>query len=88
LRYLERVATEEELREVKRRHSMRLLQLPGVSGVGVEKDSAGNYVLVVHVDAQQPASATNVPETLEGHPVLVKRSGPFRPIVGTTGLRK
>lgn len=51
MRYLELVATEEELREVKRRHSMRLLQLPGVSGVGVEKDSAGNYVLVVHVDA-------------------------------------
>ena len=42
------MATEQEIREVKRRHSPQLLSVSGVSGVGIEKDDAGEFVLAVH----------------------------------------
>jgi hypothetical protein len=54
---------------------MRLLQLPGVCGVGIEKEGTGEYVLVVHVSEREAA----VPKTLEGHRVKIVRSGPFKP---------
>lgn len=74
------MATEEQLREIKRRHSPRLLQMPGVCGVGVEKDDSGQYVLAVHVNATDRHAEENVPETIEGHRVKVVRSGPFKPL--------
>jgi hypothetical protein len=71
------VATEEELKQVKRRYSAQLLQMPGVCGVGVEKDDRGEYVLAIHVNADQPEVTQNLPEALDGHRVKVVRSGPF-----------
>jgi hypothetical protein len=72
------MASEEELRELKRRHSEQLLRLPGVCGVGIEKDESGDYVLAVHLDAENPAAGEQVPETIEGYPIKRVRSGPFR----------
>lgn len=74
--------SEEEVRAIKRRHSARLLQQPGVSGLGVEKDEAGNYVLVIHVDADDLAAGADLPSEIEGCPVKVVRSGPFRKFTG------
>jgi hypothetical protein len=71
------MATEAELRAVKLRHSARLLQMPDVCGVGIEKDEAGEYVLVVHVNALEARSEAKLPKTLEGHRLKVVRSGPF-----------
>lgn len=68
---------EARLLELKRRHSARLLALPGVCGVGVEKDEHGNYVLAVHLDPANPKSGEAVPDTLEGYTVKKIRSGPF-----------
>jgi hypothetical protein len=70
------MATEEEIREVKRRHSPRLLNQPGVSGVGIERDEQGNYVLAVHLD--DPAAREQLPDEIDGHPVKYVHSGPFR----------
>ena len=70
------MATEEKIREVKRRHSMNLLKQPGVSGVGVERDEAGDYVLTIHID--DAAARANLPDEIEGHPVKYVHSGPFR----------
>jgi hypothetical protein len=69
----------DEVREVKRRHSAELLRQPGVSGVGVEKDEAGNYVLAVHV-AENAGAESWLPDVIEGCPVKIVRSGPFRPL--------
>ena len=60
--------TEQEARDVKRRHSAELLSKPGVSGVGVEKDEDGNFVIAVHLDATTPGSGA-VAENIEGFPV-------------------
>jgi hypothetical protein len=47
---------------VKRRHSPHLLSQPGVSGVGIKKDEAGEYVLAVHLDADDPEAYKRLPE--------------------------
>jgi hypothetical protein len=69
--------SEDELRAVKRRHSSQLLAVPGVCGVGIEKDAHGEFVLAVHLDGQEPAPG-EVPDVIEGVPVKRIQSGPFR----------
>ena len=71
------MATEEEVKEIKRRHSDRLLQEPGVCGIGVEKDKEGNYVLAVHLDATHLDAGATIPDFIEGCPVRRIPSGPF-----------
>jgi hypothetical protein len=70
------MATEERARAVKRAHSARLLAMPGVSGVGVERDAKGEYFLAVHVTPA--AELTERPAQLDGVPVHWVTSGPFR----------
>ena len=71
------MATEQEVKQVKNRHSARLLQQPGICGVGVEKDGQGGFVLAVHLDAAQPEAESAVPDSIDGCPVRRVRSGPF-----------
>ncbi len=70
------MATEEEVRRVKRQHGPALMKQRGVSGVGIEKDDCGGYVLTVNVDDDD--ALQQVPEQIEGLPVRRVRSGPFR----------
>lgn len=70
--------SEQEAGEIKRRHAPRLLKQPGVSGVGIEKDAAGNYVLVIHVDSDDPQVTASLPKQVEGLEIRVARTGPFR----------
>ena len=72
------MATEQELRELKRRHSDRLLRQPGVCGVGVEKDEHGNFVLTLHLETDDPAVRASLPAEIEGHKIRFVHSGPFR----------
>lgn len=71
------MATENDVLQIKRRHSAQLLQQPGVCGVGVEKDAAQGFVLAVHLDASQPKAGAGLPASIDGAPVKVIRSGPF-----------
>jgi hypothetical protein len=54
--------------------------------VGVEKDEAGRFALAVHVDAGDAAAGAGLPGEIEGCPVRVVRSGPFRRFGGEGGL--
>jgi hypothetical protein len=72
--------TEQEVREIKRRHSARLLGLPGVCGVGVEKDDNGAFVLALHLDSDAPEITAKLPTEIESCPVKWHRSGPFRKV--------
>jgi hypothetical protein len=71
------MASEAQALDIKRRHSARLLNQPGVSGVGVEKDDKGEFVLAVHLDPTQPNAAAAIPNSIEGCPVKRIFSGPF-----------
>lgn len=79
------MATEYEVREVKRRYAPHLLKQPGVSGVGVEKDDAGDYVLTIHLDTEDPEVRKTLPDELEGHRVRYVHSGPFRKLPASEG---
>jgi hypothetical protein len=72
------MASEEEARAVKQRHSPAILHQPGVCGVGVEKDEAGNYFIAIHLDTDDPAVRARLPQQVEGIPVKSVLSGPFR----------
>jgi len=64
--------------EVKNRHSGELLRQPGVSGVGTEKDEAGNDVISVYLNTDDPEIRRRLPQQIEGYPVKFIFSGPFR----------
>jgi hypothetical protein len=72
--------TEEDAREVKRRHSTELLGKPGVCGVGVEKGEDGKFVIVLHLDADHPGVQQQLPTDIEGFRVKFVSGGPFRPL--------
>jgi hypothetical protein len=72
------MASEEQAREIKNRHSFRLLQQPGVAGVGVERDAVGDYHISIHLDSDDPAVQAGLPTEIEGCPVRLIYSGPFR----------
>ncbi len=71
--------TKKQVEELKRRLSRRLLRLPGVSGVGIERgESADDYVLVVHLENDTPEMRAVVQEEVANQPVRIVRSGKFR----------
>lgn len=71
------MAEERELDGVKDRHSMRLLSMPGVVGVGVGRDEGGQFVLTLHVETDDPDVLGGLPRHVEGHPVKLIWSGPY-----------
>lgn len=73
------MARKTEVAELKRRYGRRLLKLPGVRGVGVERgDSDDDYVLVVHVEQDDASTRTAVHETVGTEPVRIVESGRFK----------
>lgn len=77
------MATEDQAREIKRRHSADLLGKPGVCGVGVEKDENGQFVLAIHLESDAPEITETLPHEIEGLPVKLIRSGPFTSFVAS-----
>jgi hypothetical protein len=71
------MASEHDIKAVKRKHSAWVLQQPGVCGFGIEKDEKGGFVLAVHLDPNHPDAGGSIPDSLEGFPVKRMRSGPF-----------
>jgi hypothetical protein len=70
------MATHDQVRAIKDKYSQQLLGKPGVCGVGIEKNDAGDYVLVVHLE--DPSAKQDLPKQLDGHEVRYVVSGPFR----------
>jgi hypothetical protein len=71
------MASEQEAKEIKRKHSAWVLQQPGVCGFGVEKDASGGFILTVHLDANCSDAGDSIPASIEGCPVRRIASGPF-----------
>jgi hypothetical protein len=69
---------EQNIKEVKDRHSRTLLSVPEVVGVGVEQDDTGEFVLALHVTTEDPEVLDQLPKEIEGHRVKIIHSGPYR----------
>ena len=76
------MASEQEARDVKNRHSMELLRLPGVCGVGVQKAGDNDFYIAVHVENGDPGVIEQLPKQLEGLRVETIVSGPFKKLSG------
>lgn len=66
------------IQEVKARHAGKLMALPGVVSVGIGRTPEGAPCIIVGLDGPRPETVKRLPQTLEGHPVLVKETGPIR----------
>lgn len=71
------MASEQKVKEIKSKHSTWLLEQPGVCGVGIEKDSSGEFVLAIHLDASHSNAGATLPDSIEGVAVRRITSGPF-----------
>jgi len=71
------MATFDEIRTLKRRHSAEVLKWPGVCGVDIETDSSGGSILTVHLETDDPSIRRELPEELEGFPLRYVRTGSF-----------
>lgn len=67
----------DDIYDVKRRHAMEFLRLPGVSAFGVERTNEGQYFLAVHLAWDNPSVRQQLPSSLEGYPVRLINTGGF-----------
>ena len=72
------MATESQANAAKSKHSAHLRTLPGVCGVGTEKDASGEYDVAVHLDAGVPEAGNAVPSMLDGVEVRRYRGEAFK----------
>lgn len=72
------MVSETKAMQVKQRYSAQLLSQPGITGVGIEKGDDGEFVLAIHVDGSNPDIASQLPKQLDGLPVKIVKSGPYR----------
>jgi hypothetical protein len=61
--------------EVMSRHAEQLMRLKGVMSVGVGTTPEGEPAIVVGIDDPRAASVADIPESLEGVPVIHHRIG-------------
>jgi len=79
------MASEEQAREVKNRHSMELLKIPGVCGVGVQKSGENDFYIALHLESNDPQIAGQLPKQLEGLRVETIVTGPFKKLSENAG---
>ena len=79
------MASEEQAREVKNRHSMELLKIRGVCGVGVQKSGDNDFYIALHIDSDDPEIVGQLPRQIEGLRVETIVSGPFKKLSGNAG---
>jgi hypothetical protein len=66
------------IQDVKRGHEAQLLALPDVVSVGIGKDADGRLAIVVSLANPNPATEARIPADIDGHPVIVRVSGPIK----------
>jgi len=78
------MVTEKQIRDLKRRYSLQLMNLKGVSGVGIEKDESGSFVLAIHLNNASPETL-DLPKELNDVPVKYLQQGEgFRKQIANT----
>ena len=74
-----KVARKTEVTKLKQRLSRRLLKLPGVQGVGVQRGAGDDdYELVVHVEDDDPATIEAVKNAGGDKDIRIVKSGKFK----------
>ncbi len=66
------------IEDVLKEHTGRLLSIPGVVGTA-EGTLNGRPCIVVYVVETSPALRKDIPDSLEGYPVVIEETGVVRP---------
>ncbi len=69
----------ERLKNIQKRHEGNIMSIADVVGIGIglEEDGEG-YEFVVYCEKLRPEITRQVPQQIEGVPVRLKESGPFK----------
>ena len=66
------------IQEAKKQSEERFLAMPGVVSVGIGLDPSGNQTIIVGLEAPNPETEANLPEMVEGFPVIVRIIGSLK----------
>jgi hypothetical protein len=69
--------SEREVSAMKEKLAPQLLSEPGVTGLFVERDDQGEWVLVIGYDGQYPDVPARLRERTQGYSVKFDLRGPF-----------
>ena len=72
------MATFNQAKEVKRKHSTALLIQEGVCGLDIQADANGRATICIHLDSRDPLVVAALPSELDGIPVKCFQTGPFK----------
>ena len=69
------------IEQVKKAWEARLLAIPGVMGVGIglTRDRK-QKAIKVYLDRRSSSKRAQIPDEIEGHPVVIEVRGTFRPV--------
>jgi len=65
------------IQQVKKDHELDLLNIDGVTGVGIGERDDKTKVIKVYVVKKTPDINKKIPADLEGHPVQIETTGEF-----------
>lgn len=71
------MATLEQIKALKKKHSQELLQQPGVCGVDIDIKKTGEAALMVHLDTKNKKTKSALPKEIEGYPIEYVYTGPI-----------
>ncbi len=69
--------TNVNIKEVLKRHTDKLMAVPGVVGVGEGKTRGKQCIRIFVIDGSSE-SLKLLPDNLDGYPVIIEESGEFR----------
>jgi len=73
-----RKETPESIDQVKEKHESRIMQIPGVTGVGIGEDSKRAPAIKVYVARMTAELRKQLPKTLDGYPVVAEATGELK----------
>jgi hypothetical protein len=69
----------DSIEAVLKKHTSRLMSLPGVLGTA-EARCEGKPCIKVYVTKKSPETLKQIPAAIEGYPVTVQETGEIRPL--------
>jgi len=67
-----------KIEDVIKEHTDKLMVLPYVIGIG-KGESNGNPCIIIFVQDKEVTSLEVIPDTIEGYPIIINKSGDFIP---------
>lgn len=72
--------TQRDIKTVMEAHVGTLMAIPGVQAVAIGALDDGTPCITVYVEKETDETRRDIPNTLEGHPVVVEVSGKIEPM--------